>query len=687
MRFARSIWTDAGKRNLRIAAGTAILLALALRLAFFAVSVQGVPASSDETLSLLQAERSILHGRFPLLVMANPYQFPVESYAVAPFVKLLPHTAFGARVIPFGLCLAATAVFLLIARRMWPPGIRWPGMVLILFPSAYLLMLCSAYFIPQHSSLMLLFALAILLTLLSAEEGRRGTLWWAGAAGFVGALTVSNHLLGLPVLAMTGALVCLGRGWKDALRRTPAFLAGAFIGIAPYLLATYLYPGAYDEVCTTIHPFKALAHLWSPLLTWTLPGAFGINPCVFPDTKKTLDVLPHGARVFLAFWALVLLAATALRAWSFVRRTARTQWPSLEAADLWVGICWLMLGLAMFNSRSLSHSYRHLLPLVWSFPFLAGAVYAAARSGLRGVMGALVVLLVGLNVATGIRLIQRWDRPGFGRDEANIYDIRPAVRYLQERGINRCYASYWAAYRINYETAGAVTCSQPINERFPRWPVPYKDTVDASTNAAYVLAPRLSLLPASFEADIAAMGVICRKQVCGDFTVYTDFRLLDPPREVTAPVRAVAASVEPDQAERMKDGDHNNWWESGRHQERGMWIEARLHSVLSVCRVSTYYGGRSYFRAKAVDILAWVGGEWQTVRTNVVQDLARFQFVNNHPVYGDGCRTYRFEPVETDAVRVWIAEAAPTRQWSVAEIEVGFVPTADGLGSDTRESM
>ena len=100
--------------------------ALGLRLAFFALSTARVPASSDEVLSILQAEKLMADGRPPLLVLANPYQFPVETYAHLPLVRLLPRTALGARLVPFLLSLAATALFLAALLRAAPRRDAWP---------------------------------------------------------------------------------------------------------------------------------------------------------------------------------------------------------------------------------------------------------------------------------------------------------------------------------------------------------------------------------------------------------------------------------------------------------------------------------------------------------------------------------------------------------------------------------
>ena len=73
-----------------------LLLALILRVHMLVASALYIPVTSDESITILQA-KEIISGDLSFFVWAQPYQFPVETYMVAPIVKLLPRNAFGAR--------------------------------------------------------------------------------------------------------------------------------------------------------------------------------------------------------------------------------------------------------------------------------------------------------------------------------------------------------------------------------------------------------------------------------------------------------------------------------------------------------------------------------------------------------------------------------------------------------------
>ena len=58
--------------------------------------------------------------------------------------------------------------------------------------------------------------------------------------------------------------------------------------------------------------------------------------------------------------------------------------------------------------------------------------------------------------------------------------------------------------------------------------------------------------------------------------------------------------------------------------------------------------------------------------------LDAFKIVNGHPVCGNEMQTIRFEPVDTDAIRIQIAQADGSRAWTIGEIEIYETPLADG---------
>ena len=152
-------------KHLKLGSIILVATALVLRLVFFWISVSLVQPTADESIAQLMAEQ-IMRGDLPALFLGQPYLFPVESYIAAPLTALLPNNAFGARIVPALLQLAAVVVALLILTRMFRERPPWVAGLLLLFPSAYLLMMQAAYALPGYSGLLLLSGLAVLVALL-----------------------------------------------------------------------------------------------------------------------------------------------------------------------------------------------------------------------------------------------------------------------------------------------------------------------------------------------------------------------------------------------------------------------------------------------------------------------------------------------------------------------------------------
>ena len=665
----------------------AAVAAAAFRVAFFVVSVRHVPPVMDECISLLQAKCIVeskdsaaaqaklyprpLLGRFPLLFMTQPYLFPLESYFNAPFVRWLPRNAVGARAVPLVLGILSLVCCLLILRRWRGLADVWPGVVLLLFPSTYWLMLQSAYSPPGYASFLFLSALVVLLAQIYRDSGRSHALL-AFAAGLCGGIACSAQLLAIPVLLGAGAVVLLAHRWRTRLAAVPLFAAGAWLGLLPFLAAKWFYPGAQEVVSARRPLAEALHWLWTPTLNFTLPSAMGIRCPRFPDGVTSITLLSGLDTAFPVLWAALLVAATLVAAWRLAVRTAADRRLSLKTSDLFIGIAWLSLWMFIVNKRSESHSFRYLLPLVWTFPFLVAYLYLNARRAGRIVLGALAVLLAAFNAATAVAVMKQWSAAGFALEEARIADLGPAVRYLGERGITRCYSCYFNTYRLNFMTDERVICSQHYNDRFYGWPLPYKDAVDAATNVAFVLGPTYRFRADELEDDLKAMAVAYRREAYGDMQVYTDFRWAPPRPEklVSRDNLQVATDVYRQDERLLVDGMYETRWRSHGAQTQGMGIELRLKQPVPICRVSLYYNLYPYDRARALKIMARQGDAWQTVLARVPENFERFEFINGHPVYGNQVQTIRFEPVVTQALRIEIAEPSPGRDWTVGEITV-----------------
>lgn len=676
-------------KRFRIFAIIAILAAaVILRAGFFHASTTHVNISGDESIAALMAmgitqpsdspvmqakqhPRGIF-GRFPLLFMAQPYLFPVDSYLAAPFVRWLPKTAAGIRFTP--LLLGLLTVGLSIAIMLLGGGLRrsWPGVLLALFPSAYLLLLQGAYGLPGYPSSMFLAAFTIFVAVMHKRaEKTTAVVLLAMLAGIGSGVACSGTLLMLPLILGVGAMVCLATNWKKALLSAPAFAIGVALGLAPYLIAKHIYPGAHEAVSQTVSVGEALARLWKPTLTFTLPAAMGINPPIIPDSVETISMLPKWAgSAFAILWLAIMLAASIVCLWKFIQRTIKNRWPSITVTDICVLISWLSLGLFIMTTRWGSCEFRYLMPAAWCLPFVIAALYSAARHRwLTSTIGTIALLLTLINAAAAIGIARYWSAESF---DGYFTDVKPAVEYLQQRGINHCYSSYFDAYVIDYVTDEKIVCSQPYNERFYGWPLPYKELVDGSTNAAYVLGPSRRFMPEHFKADLEFAGVTSKLTHRGRFDIHTDFHNPLKVSETLIPSNQITFSTDdnPEEAARLNDGNRASRWQSHKAQYKEMKIDIKLASPQPVRRITFYYDYYPYDNANAINILSIGGNATNAVTNSVAFEMQPFEFINNHPVYGSQFQTIRFPPVTTDHLRIEIAEPHSGRDWTIGEIQL-----------------
>ncbi len=653
----------------------AVLTAIGLRLAFFNTGLTHLPTSADEAQVVLQA-KNISRGEVPLLFTGAPYQFPVESYLYTPLEGLMPRNAFGARYGAVLLNLISLFFLLVIFRLTFSFRPAWPGVLLLLIPSSYWLLLQVGYSFVNYNSALVLALSSLLLAFLTRKE-TRPKIGVSGLAGLLGGLAFSNNMLILPMVLMAGAFLFFDENRKRGLRSTGLFGVGLMIGLWPYLVAKWLIPGAHQAVSGAYSWPEILPRLWS-LVPKNLPVVMGITPCFFPDFKETFTLLPGAAFFLTVGYFHILVAVTLIRVIHHLRHLLREKWISLEAVDVFTGISWLALLFFALSRRSHGHTYRYLLPLVWSFPFLLGYLYLKVSKRLRIALGLAAVLLALFNLAASIELMRTWSKPGFASAQADLPDLRPAIQCLDRLGINRCYATMWLASRMAYETDERILCSQPYNTRFFGWPIPYKKEVDASRRVAYVLTQSDRFTAGRFEADLRAMAVNSRRESCAPFSLYYDFHPQQEPLGNPVPRNqlSIRASHNSREAARLKDGERTRRWGSAASQEKGMWLEIALPSIRRLSGLTLYYNKYAPDQAPALKVLALRKGDWRPLLPGVPARLDPFVFLNGHPVYGDKMETIQFPPTQTQALRLEIVEPNPRQDWSMVEIELFQAPVA-----------
>lgn len=641
-----------------------LAVALTLRLTFFAISVMNVPPSSDESIAMLQAG-NIISGRFPLLFMAQPYMFPIESYIIAPFVSILPANAFGARLIPALMCLTAVAVSLFIVKKNASILTPWVAVLMILFPSSYIVMLQSAYALPGYSALPFMGMTGVILAVYQRE---RSSVILAFLAGLVSALGFSTSMLALPFGIFTGGYVCLGINRRSVLRNGAPFLAGCMIGVLPFLIAKLTIPGAYVAVTSRRSIMEAVKWLWSPTMTHALSPVFGPRICSFPDGASS-SILSLPPELFGAIFAAIFLIVTGMRIYA-LRRVVTEKWLRLELPDMFIGIVLFTLVAFTLGKRADSCSYRYLIICAWSFPFVVAYLHRSAWPLFRYVLSALVIFLTGLNIISTVVLANKWRAPDFSAS-VGLADLNPVLRRLDEMGIKHCVASYGVSYRINYQSGGRIISSQPTNERFSGWPIPYKEIVDKENDVAYVLTDTVRFLkPDIFDRHLRTMKVESLKESCGKFFLYHNFRAMSVFKFLPVSDLAFSASHNSGDASLMNDGSSDTIWTSIVPQEEKMWIQIDLPSADNVCGIQFNYGNYEHDIAVRTDVNLLTETGWVTAVTNLENTCGKFVFQNNHPVYGPARQTILFPAAQVKAIRTTITKARPHFCWTVDEIKV-----------------
>lgn len=658
--------------------------AVALRVYLYAVGSANMPVTTDEAITVLQAE-DILRGEFPLLMTGQPYMFPMDAYWMAPVERLLPRTAFGMRsqVLAEGLILALLGLWIL--RKMGPWREVWPGAILVLFPSAYLLCTHGVYSI-FTSAAILVFLAAGCFAMMDPPDGDRrrdgrdnaardGWLAFAGALCL--GLAVTNSLSALGMAVPLGAFALWNtaglRKLKPLVLRLVGFAAGGFLGLLPHLWTRWTIPNAHQAV-TEMYPLsQAWERFWQPTVARVLPGTLGVQPSLWPDSEFRLPG-PEWALPLCGGTVLALCAAALLLAAFRIARDARARrWPVLGPFEWALGVMAAGLVLFALNRRATACDFRYLVPVADVVPFLvAGLWQRLGKRALRWIAAAGVACLGAYNATAALRLAREWKADDFAMVMA-APDLAPALDLLRSEGIRHAVASHWAAYRIDFEADGDIVCAQPRNERFAGWPIPYKAEVDASTNVAYVLTDAIRFLkPGLFESHMRTMEVEADATPAGRFRVYRNFRIPETAVYQALPPERfrLDANNAPEKAPAMADGQIATFWRTDVLQTNGIAVECAFDSPVPLAGMRLRYGQFAHDRPRGLGVDVFRGGEWSPVEIGRVVSEP-FIWQNGHPVYSD-YSTDRVEfPLQEAAEKVRVSIARPNDRmaWTLCEVE------------------
>jgi len=660
-----------GKKQLVlwIVVSAGIGLALWFRIALFNAGCANMPATDDECIIALQAKQ-IARGEFSLLMLAQPYMFPLETYLMAPVINLLPRTAFGARVMAFGCGLLSLFLAWLILRRWGRLQEVWPGFLLLLAGSPFLMMLQYGLALPGYPSLILLSSLMVWLAQRHKETASDVSRLAAFGVGFLGGVACSVTMLALPVLVMAGAMIGLHWNWRVARWTIPLVLLGAVVGLIPHWLAQVLYGGEGSAIFRMDSWRDALDSFVTPTLSVTVPGVLGLGCPVTPGSLDRVDGFLLNATVYGWMWFLSLVGVTLKAIIVEWPRYWRDRWLSLDAGLVFVGVSWMSLIMFLFSSRSGAESYRYLTLIAWAWPFLIVYWYVHSGQIMRVAIGTFTVLVLVINLHNADGLLTRWRDPAFTQ-QLKAHDLVPVIHYLDSRGIRHAYSTYADTYRITFATDERIVCAQLYNERFPSWPLPYKTTVvDPATNVAYVLSADNRFTPSLFERDMESVNVTYRVQSCGAYKVYTDFASVQE-RTDTVIFSQVDASHSPDKAADRINDPAQFWRSEGALQQTGMWVSVEWSEPRQVGHVLLSHGIFSRDSPDKVHVYFQAKGAWVKFPDPLSCVSVPFMFSNGHPVYGGEMTRLDFPyPIKTTGLKFEIATPRVHQAWTIYQISL-----------------
>jgi hypothetical protein len=490
----------------------ALLAGILVRAPFWVEALK-TPVDGDTAIVGLMA-RHLGEGT---TLWGQPYGSPLDAWVAAPFVAALgprvealrwPVFLLGLLLIPLGYGIA----------RAVDPRAGLPAALLLACPPPYLLLL-SALPPPFYATTLALLGLLLFLALRLGprlEAGDR-TEWGLAAWGSLAGLALWTHLMS----ASTVVAALLWLAWHARAR--VALLAWALLPLlatsAPYWTLALADRQATRVVSLAGREETFGSHLASvlPRLHETVGGVMGTHvPVVADDAEHVVGPPRAAAMLLVALETLLILVAA--------RRTrgpipVGPDGPDRAACALLFAAAGLALLAFPLPVRAAPHNLRFLTPM--ALPVLVLLVSPVAARPRRAAV--VVLALCCVHLLGALRLLSEWRRLDRADAPFLLPDLVPVRRALEERGVRRAYASYAPAYRLTWESGERIVASQPWNERFRHYPLPYLDEVRFAKNVAWVLTPKIPTdlpAPRAFEDALGAARGGCQKLEAGPAVVF-----------------------------------------------------------------------------------------------------------------------------------------------------------------------
>jgi hypothetical protein len=614
-----------------------LLLAAVVRLPFWLEALR-TPVDGDTAIIGLMAK----HPLASATMWGQPYGSPIDAWLAAPFLAVLGRTGTALRIFYFVLGLLLVPLAARLAREL-DERAAVPAALLMAAPSPYLLLL-SALPPPFYSTVLVFCALLLILTIrLGArlEEGHPSALLLA-AWGALAGLCVWTHLMSAAVVACAGLYLALRA--RPVFRLWPA-VGGALVTSAPVWWRMLRESDALRIVSVSGRQEGTLDHLREllPRLHRPLGGLLGTHVPVVPDDSYATVYAPTAFAVLavIIYVGLLFLGAKA----------SRLRGP----VGLLITTAALVIIVFPFPLRANADAIRFLTPAY--LPIVAVATWAALHWG--GPRQALIAALSlsALHLTVGTQLLAQWRTADRAAHPFFLVDLAPIRTELEARNIRRAYASYGVAYRLTFETNERIIASQPWNERFLHYPLPYLDEVRFAHGVAWILTPDLPghlPTPRQFEDGMGQIGGTFRR---ADFGKTAVFHTFVPPFGPTVVPLASAGLA--------GDGKLETWVTPPVDQPTTWTLSPprALDGVTLMCGIGGPRLPRGFDLEVSADGVSWE----RVVRRRRREERKDLRWVNGHPQYviDDDVIAAALGGRTVSAVRLTPVDADP---WAVAEV-------------------
>ena len=632
---------------MRRALGLVLLAAALVRLPFWAEALH-TPIDGDTAIVGLMAR----HPLASATLWGQPYGSPLDAWSALPFLAVLGQSAAAIRIAYFALGLALVTLTYFVAAALDRRAAA-PAALLMACPSAYMLLL-SALPPPLYPTTLALCGLVLLLALRLGERLRAGETPRGGLAlmGGVAGLALWTHLMSAAVIAACAVFVF------QRARGRRALLA---YGLAPLLAISFPWwrgfisdPGWVTRVVAVSNRDESIGeHLRAvvPYLARPIAGLLGAHTPVIADDPDHEVLAPRAAAVTLVLLFACVVAGSALR--------SRFRGPP---ALLLLSIALTLLAFP-FPLRAGPHTIRFL-----SAAYLPLAVLAAwAPLGPPGTPAArtrsswvVVLALATLNLVGASRLLAAWRAADRTAAPFLLADLGPVRGLLRERHVQRAYATYDVAYRLTFESGERLIVSEPWNERFRHYPLPYLDEVRFSKNVAWILPPAGSAgdlpTPRQFEDALNGIGGQWTRTREGALSVYHGF--VPPFGSTVEPLTEAGAAGDGDLTTRLTP-------------DPGAPLEIDLAKPRELDGVTLVAAPGGPPLPRSMDVETSIDGRTFVVvarrrRREEQQDL---RWLNGHPQYVLDHDVIAI-PVDGLVAAVRIVPYASTEPWTLAEVLV-----------------